>query len=64
MFIGNNPGALGTTCVVVLLTVFLYLAVRRCVDVPTVCIFFASAALFALLFPRSAAARSCPLCMR
>ena len=55
MFIGNNPGALGTTCVVVLLTVFLYLAVRRCVDVPTVCIFFASAALFALLSPRSAA---------
>ena len=55
LFIGNIPGAVGTTCVVVLLTVFLYLAVRKSADFSTVCIYLASAAVFAFLFPRSAA---------
>lgn len=55
MFIGNHPGPVGTTCILVLCTVFLYLVVRRSIDIGTIGVYIGTVVLLICLFPRSTA---------
>ena len=55
MFLGVFQGPMGTTCVLVILACFLYLAFRRTIRPELTISFLLAAALFAFLFPRTTA---------
>ena len=52
MFIGNQPGALGTTCALLIAAASLYLIYRRIISVHIPLAFLGTVAVVALLFPR------------
>lgn len=62
MLLGNVPGAMGATNILVLITCFLYLAVRRAANFSITLSFLASCAVIAGLFPRAAMSSAVSVC--